>query len=149
MRQFIRHPVDVPVEIGLTGAGAGSASGAATALHTHDISMGGLALRSSFAVPVGSDVQIRIGYVQPPFSARARVAWCSRRGDHGFDVGVTFLDAEDAFRARMVEQVCHIEDYRMSMRRTHGRDLTSEEAAEEWIAAHAADFPTFGPYPVH
>ena len=35
MRQFIRHPVDVPVDIGTRG------SRAASALHTHDISLGG------------------------------------------------------------------------------------------------------------
>ena len=141
MRQFIRHPVDVPVEI------RAGASGTARAFHTHDISLGGLALQSSFAVDVGSIVDIRIGCVQPPFAAHARVAWCRTRDDEGFELGVTFLDAQDAFLARMVEQVCHIEEYRRSVQRTERRELSSEEAALEWIDKHAARFPDIGAHP--
>jgi hypothetical protein len=135
MRQFIRHPVDVPVEVRARG------SGTATALHTHDIGLGGLAIQSESEVSVGSIVDIRIACVQPPFSAHARVAWCHPRNGQGFDIGVTFLDAEDAFLARMVEQVCHIEEYRKSVQRTERRVLSSEEAALEWIDKHAARFP--------
>jgi hypothetical protein len=138
MRQFIRHPVDVPVEIRARG------SGAATALHTHDISLGGLALQSESAVAVGSIVDICITCVQPPFAAHARVAWCHARDGQGFDIGVTFLEAEDAFLARMVEQVCHIEEYRKSVQRIERRTLSSEEAALEWIEKHAARFPDIG-----
>ena len=143
MRQFIRHPVDVPVEIG-TGA-----SDPPSAVHTHDISAGGLALRSSLAVAPGAAVEIRIAYVQPAFEAHARVAWCHPHEDDGFELGVTFLNAEDAFLARMVEQICHIEDYRRSVHRLQGRQLSSEQAAFEWIEAHAAEFPDIGPNRVH
>jgi hypothetical protein len=45
----------------------------------------------------------------------------------------------------MVEQVCHIEDYRRSVLRTERRELSLDEAAAEWIAKHAADFPQIGP----
>ena len=138
MRQFIRHPLDVPVEIGI------AASGPDSAVHTHDISVGGLALRSNVAVAPGADVDIRIACVRPAFEAHARVAWCHPHDKDGFEVGVTFLDAEDAFLARMVEQICHIEDYRQSIYRLEGRQLSSEEAAAEWIAEYAAQFPEIG-----
>jgi hypothetical protein len=62
----------------------------------------------------------------------------------GYELGVTFLDAEDAFRARMVEQLCHIEDYRRSVMRTQGRELSLDEAATEWIEKFAEDFPEIG-----
>jgi hypothetical protein len=143
MRQFIRHPVDVPVEIGA------AASGLPSAVHTHDISVGGLALRSRVAVAPGTDVEIRIAYVQPAFEAHARVAWCHPHEEEGFELGVTFLDAQDAFLARMVEQVCHIEDYRQSVGRLEGRHLCAEEAAAEWIAQYAAQFPEIGSSRMH
>ncbi len=142
MRQFIRHPVDVPVEIGT------NESGPLSSLHTHDISLGGVALLSTFAVDAGAHVTIRIPYVQPAFEADARVAWCHQH-EAGYELGVTFLDAEDAFLARMVEQVCHIEDYRKSVRRLEARELSSEEAAQEWITKHAAQFPDIGPNRMH
>jgi PilZ domain-containing protein len=142
MRQFIRHPVDVPVEIGT------DESGPLSSLHTHDISLGGVALLSSFAVPAGACVKIRIACVQPAFEAHARVAWCHRH-EEGYELGVAFLDAEDAFLARMVEQICHIEDYRKTVRQLEARELSSEEAAHEWISKHAAQFPDIGPRHVH
>jgi len=142
MRQFIRHPVDVPIEIGT------DPSDPPHPAHTHDISVGGLAFRSDTAVAPGLHVEIRIPYVQPAFQAHARVAWCHPH-EEGFELGVTFLDAEDAFLARMVEQVCHIEDYRKSEHRRTGRELSSEEAAVEWIASYAAQFPEIGPDRVH
>ena len=136
MRQFIRHPVDVPIEVSTDGGEALSE------FHTHDISVGGLAFRTTFAVKPGANIAVRIPYVQPVFEARARVVWC-RQHDHtdGFELGVSFLDAEDAFLARMVEQVCYIEDYRKNVHRLEGRELSSEEAAVEWIDKYAGRFP--------
>ena len=136
MRQFIRHPVDVPIEIRTGHLVSG------TEFHTHDISLGGLAVHSAERVEPGSLIEVRIPYVQPAFEARARVAWCRpRRGGVGHEVGVSFLDAADVFLARMVEQVCYIEDYRKSVAREQGRELSSEEAAGEWIEKFASKFP--------
>ncbi|MCZ7563309.1 MAG: hypothetical protein M5U08_05410 [Burkholderiales bacterium] len=45
----------------------------------------------------------------------------------------------------MVEQVCHIEEYRRAVARDEGRTLSTEEAAAEWIAEYAARFPDPGP----
>ena len=136
MRQFIRHPLDVPIEI-RTDLG-----GSAAAFHTQDISLGGLAVHSEVPVETGMLIEVRIAHVEPAFEARARVAWCRpRRGGAGYEVGVSFLDAEDVFRARMVAQVCYIEDYRRSVARAEGRELSSEEAAGEWIARYGHKFP--------
>ena len=135
MRQFIRHPVDVPIEVRTDDAGPMSA------FHTHDISAGGLAFLSGFAVDPGARIGIRIPYVQPAFEARARVVWCHPYPGEGYELGVSFLDAQDAFHARMVEQICHIEDYRRGVLRTEGRELSAEEAAMEWISKHAEAFP--------
>jgi hypothetical protein len=41
----------------------------------------------------------------------------------------------------MVEQVCHVESYRRAVEQREGRQLTAEEAAEEWISRHASSFP--------
>ncbi|HET9646124.1 MAG TPA: PilZ domain-containing protein [Burkholderiaceae bacterium] len=143
MRKFIRHPIDVPVEMSHRDFGC------ASALHTRDVSLGGLALLTSELVPVGASVTIRIPQVDPPFEAHARVAWCRTHKDAGYEIGVTFLNAQDAFVARMVEQVCHIDDYRKSVSRLEGRELDSEQAAAEWIAKYAADFPDIGSQGLH
>jgi hypothetical protein len=136
MRQFIRHPIDVPIEIRTHHHRHGAE------LHTHDISLGGLAVQSDVAVEPGALIEVCIAYVQPAFEAPARVAWCHPRAEGGgHEVGLSFLHVQDAFLARMVEQICYIEDYRRSIAREEGRQLSAEEAASEWIAKFAARFP--------
>jgi len=138
MRQFIRHPTEIPIQIRRDKR----RSPASPPLR--NVSLGGLAFRSQADLPRGSIVILRIPHVRPQFSARARVVWCSAVNG-AFEVGVEFLDVESAYRGRMVEQVCHIEQYRRDARKREGRELTSEEAAAEWIAKYASGFPDPGP----
>ena len=72
------------------------------------------------------------------------MVWTSPERDR-FCIGVNFLDASDAFRARMVEQVCSIERYRQEVEEREGRVLTAPEAAAEWIARYAGRFPEAKP----
>ena len=57
-------------------------------------------------------------------------------------MGVSFVDPDDAFRTRMVEQICHIEHYKKEILEKEGRELTGEEAALEWIKRYAGRFPS-------
>lgn len=134
MRAYIRHPADVPIEFSQVSEQDGELSQA------QDISLGGLSFSSSQRLRVGSLVKIRIPVVNPPFEAEARVIWCLSRPDR-YEAGIEFTSSQDAFTARMVEQICHIEHYRMWVKEVEGRDLDSEHAATEWIAKYAQDFP--------
>ncbi len=137
MRQFIRHPADIPIELTpVDDAGV-------LPPRLVNVGCGGLALRSRLAYRPARVVIVRVPWVQPPFSATARVVWC-RACEDGYELGLAFTDADDAFRARMVEQVCHIEHYRRQQFETEGRMLTAEEAAREWIEGNAARFPDAG-----
>ena len=107
------------------------------------MSLGGLAFQSDCELEPGIVVEVRFTFVRPMFETKARV-WCSA-GEGGFELGVEFLDPEDAFRARMVEQVCYIENYKKVVYQTEGRLLTTEEAAMEWIGKYASQFPGSGP----
>lgn len=134
-RQFIRHPVTMPIE-----ASRSTPHGPVPAMHAYSIGIGGLAFRCSQSLAPGTLVHIRIPHVRPEFQTDARVVWCLD-SEGGAELGVEFLNADDAFRARMVEQVCHIERYRQDVHDTQGRILTPEEAAAEWIDRFAATFP--------
>ncbi|MDG1945342.1 MAG: hypothetical protein P8J17_13880 [Halioglobus sp.] len=50
------------------------------------------------------------------------------------------LSGQDAFRMRMEEQCRQILHYRQVMRRESGRNVSSDEAALEWIERFAATF---------
>jgi hypothetical protein len=132
-RSFIRHTVDVPLEVRvLPGAPA-------RAKQALNVSEGGLAFTATNCLPINSIIELRIPTVDPPFEAQARVAWC--RAENGkYLVGVQFLDKNDAFQSRMVQQVCAIENYRKEQME-QGRVLDSQQAASEWITKFAGRFP--------
>lgn len=136
MRSYIRHPLDMPIEIQASNPQPSGPD-------LRDIGHGGLSFRYSRPVPVGATIRIRIAVTNPVFEAVCRVAWCEEEGD-SYRVGVEFLDQADRYRARMVEQVCQIEEYRRDMQAKHGRVLTAQEAAFEWISKFAKSFPRFG-----
>jgi hypothetical protein len=135
MRQFIRHPSDVPIEIQ-------SAPGNDYVRRcTKNVSFGGLAFSSDAAIEPETIIALRFPYLKPAFEVpAARVAWCQNDGNQ-YAVGVQFLNCEEAFRVRMIEQVCHIESYRRDVAQREGRELSSEEAALEWISRFASSFP--------
>ena len=133
-RTFIRHTAGVPLEVTCVPGSP------ASTLQSVNVSTGGLSFVSDEHHALGAIIQVRIPTVDPPFDARARVVWIKPEGD-GFCVGVEFLDANDAFRSRMVEQVCAIEQYRGEVLENEGRELTPQEAAAEWIGRFAGRFP--------
>jgi len=135
MRRYIRHPSDIPIEFNVEG---GDEEHLKDSLN--DVSFGGLSFNSRQNIPLGSQVFITISFVDPPFQSFAKVKWCAKQGD-GFVVGVSFNDPEDAYRARMIEQICYIEHYKREVLERDGRNLTGEEAASEWITLYADKFP--------
>ena len=68
------------------------------------------------------------------------MVWCLERHDH-FEVGIEFVDEEDAYRARLIEQICYIKKYQKDILEEEGRDLSDEAAAEEWTRIFAKNFP--------
>lgn len=137
MRSFISHPTDIPIEVLRDTETASNSS-------LRDISRGGLCFYQDQALAVGSLIRVRIASVSPAFEARMRVIWCQADGD-GWQVGLAFLTPDDMYRARMVEQICHIEHYRKELSLKHGRALSGHEAALEWIEKYANKFPDIGP----
>ena len=135
MRQFMRHASNAPIEVRRAGDSAqfdGSGK---------NVGFGGLAFLTEAAIAPDTTVALRIRCVRPVFEvSAARVAWCKKEGGQ-FAVGVQFPDSDVAFRVRMVEQICHIENYRRDVEIQEGRKLTTEEAAKEWIQRYGSSFP--------
>ena len=135
MRSFIRHPSDIPIEYQTD-----SDSGTMSHERLNNVSTGGLSFSSVQEIPPGTRMRIRISAVEPGFEAPAQVIWCRPEAD-GFAIGVAFIETDDLFRVRMVEQLCHIEQYKADILATEGRELDGEEAAREWISKFAHGFP--------
>lgn len=138
MRRYIRHPAGVPLQFSVENSEEQSDAHNAFALR--DVSQGGLCFNADHPVKLGSSIIIEIPIQSPPFRAQGTVAWCRPEGER-YAIGVQFNDYSTRFSVRMVEQVCHIEDYRADVKKAEGRQLTSEEAAREWIDRFAGQFP--------
>jgi len=132
LRQFIRHPSDIPITI--------EHSHGNIARQLTDIGYGGLSFSSDQALDVGSTIHIRIDVVEPVCEVEARVVWIRPKGKI-YEAGVSFKGEDEAYKIRMVEQICHIEHYRQMVQMLQGRELSSREAAMEWIVRYAHCFP--------
>ncbi|MNQ46615.1 PilZ domain protein [compost metagenome] len=133
MRQFLRHPTEMPVELV-------PRKGRPLPLQRlHDISLGGVACNSVRAFRRGTAIELCVPLLGEQARLTGTVAWC-RKEPEDYMIGVVFTDEENMFRARMVEQVCLIEQYRKQREEAIGHALVPEAVAQEWIALHAADF---------
>ncbi|PAU65262.1 pilus assembly protein PilZ [Pseudomonas sp. PIC25] len=133
MRRFLRHPSEMPVELVL---------GEQTLLPSqrlHNISLGGVACNSSCGFPPGTPIELRIPLLGDDAHYAGVVAWC-RKQEADYLIGIAFVDEDNLFRARMVEQICHIEQYRRQREQETGEAIPVEACAQEWISRHAADF---------
>lgn len=135
MRRFIRHPSNIPINVDVIDSDPVSKK-----FEMVNVGKGGLCFNSVSALTRGKKVHISIPVELSPFEVIGHVAWCHQNNGK-YIVGVSFDTEAAEYSVRMVEQVCHIEQYRLEQKDAKGRDLSSEEAAAEWIEKYAADFP--------
>ena len=105
-----------------------------------NVSLGGLAFTSFKPLEILQRVRVCIPVLQQENFLVGNVVWCEK-SDVGYEIGIEFDSSRDAFRLRMIEQICHIEHYRNEISRVEGRKLSAQEAASEWISKFADDFP--------
>jgi Tfp pilus assembly protein PilZ len=134
MRNYIRHPSDIPIEIKAENAPSGEID------KLNNISHGGLSFYTENSVNVGIIIRLKIPLIDPSFEVYAKVSWCIPH-NHNYNIGVEFIDINDAYKTRMVEQICHIEKYKKDILEKEGRKLSGQEAAHEWIVKYADEFP--------
>lgn len=135
MRKYIRHPSDIPIEVH-----SRKGNGSKSTDNLVNVSLGGLSFHSAEKQELGKLINITISLVEPPFETTGQVMWC-KPSEGEFEIGVKLLDVNDAYRTRMVEQVCHIEHYKRRVFTEEGRVLSGQEAAMEWIQKYAKTFP--------
>jgi hypothetical protein len=137
IRKFIRHPADVPLQVTLDWEEENDDSIDQTITN---VGLGGLAFVSQKPLEVLQRVRICIPLLQQDNYLVGNVVWCEKSGK-SYEIGIEFEKTRDAFRIRMIEQICHIEHYRKEVERLEGRELSAQEAAGEWISKYAGDFP--------
>lgn len=133
---FIEHPCDQPFSLRrIRSAGKNFKS------HNFHV-YGGISLITLQAYKPGTMIEIKTRIHGEAASFRGRILWIKEyKGKTS--LGVVFEDTEQAYRARMIEQLCHIEHYRRKQC-SAGRRLAIHDAAQEWIERHSPSFPQIG-----
>lgn len=134
MREYIRHPSTIPLEVKIADFPGHREE------YLNNVSVGGLSFRSQDRLDTGARITIRIPLLGELVQVGGQVVWC-HQVRNAYEVGAAFLNVEEAFRTRMVEQICHIEEYRTQVWEQEHRQLSSEQAAAEWIKKYAGTFP--------
>jgi len=132
MRQFIRHPISIPIQVHPLDHPTAN-------IEVQNLSAGGLCFVTDTPLAVGSLVEFVIPNLEPDYHGDGLVVWRKEQAENLFAVGMCFITDDEYYRTRMVEQVCRIEAYRRELAE-QGRQLTPEAAAEEWIERFAAKF---------
>ena len=105
-----------------------------------NVSLGGLSFQSPQALDTNQRVRVSVPVLKGDNSLVGTVVWCEA-SKNGFEIGLQFESSKEIFRLRMIEQICHIEHYRKEVMLTEGRELSTNQAAKEWISRYAGDFP--------
>lgn len=132
MRTYIRHPTSIPIQV-CSGGDDGSR------VRVRNLSAGGLCFMTDKPVKVGTVIEFEIPVTKPDYHGKGVIVWRREQSHENYEVGIRFTSDNEYFRARMVEQVCQIEDYRQRLA-LKGRQLSSEQAALEWIERYSGNF---------
>jgi hypothetical protein len=133
---FILHPTSFPIDIKrlwFTGWGPDE---------TGDPGNIGVIFESEKYFRPGSMLEISIPLRKDHEKFRGKVVLVKNFGNR-FDIGLWFCCRADASRARIVEQICHIETYIQGKKYRDGPYcLNRDKMAEEWIINNASQVPT-------
>jgi PilZ domain len=132
MRTYIRHPTSIPIQVCPSDQDESHAQ-------VRNLSAGGLSFMTDKPVKVGAMIEFEIAVTKPDYHGRGVIVWRREQSPEHYEVGIRFTSDNEYFHARMVEQVCQIEDYRQRLA-LKGRELSSEQAAIEWIEKYSGDF---------
>ncbi|MCW8962689.1 MAG: PilZ domain-containing protein [Gammaproteobacteria bacterium] len=138
MRQYIRHPTNIPIEYSILDVTIEDKP------HVRNISRSGLCFTTSTRIEPDKIIHIKILLEGYDFEVEGIVMWCRDSEDHPnerYEVGVKFCTPRAELSVRMIEKLCHIEEYRQQVATREGRMLTSHQAALEWLEKFSDNFP--------
>ncbi len=132
---FMRHPDNFPIQFKrdwMASFRSGAQSPEQTSL--------GLCFESAKYLKPGTVLELSIPLRGETQKFRAHVVLVLQNKHKAYEIGCLMHSQEEAYRARIVEQICHIESYLQN--RHLSRTASNENnAAQEWIENNASAFP--------
>ena len=137
IHKHIRHLTGVAIEV----------SSGQVPVDVHDcedatitnVSLGGLSFTANDRLDISNPIEARFPVLREERVLGAWVVRCEKT-PRGYEVGLEFDDPEEIDRLKVVEHICHIENYRKEIESREGRKINSEQASLEWVSRFASNF---------
>lgn len=134
-RRFIRHPVCYPLKFRVKSERYSEESS------TLNISEGGLLFLSKRPVKKGALLILDMPFRDKIFKVEARVMHVETEKEGLlFSIGVAFHRISDAIKVKLLEQIYLIDEYCHLRSIQLGREVSLQEASEEWIRHYSKRF---------
>jgi hypothetical protein len=136
-RRFIRHPLSYPLKTRIIRHIDGDIllNG-----ESENIGGGGLLFRSSEAVAEDTEVEINLTVENRQFELDGIVVRCDAAGNSDYNIAVSFRRPDEALKARMMEQVVRIEEFKRRLERRCAKPLDFSWVAKQWIKRYSGLF---------
>ena len=139
-RHFIRHPLSLPLVYKIIKSRKDQDLPGLRS-KTLDVSMGGLLFPSKNPVKLNSLIEIEMPFENKVFNFKARVVRCINNAETKlYDIAVSFFRLREAFKAKMIEQIYLISEYRDLLSLQAGKEISLEEASRKWIKRYSKRF---------
>ena len=131
-QRFVAHTLFKPYGIKLTPISSALPAASSPSLQT------GIYCHWQHPFVEGQNLRLFVPNLTREAAADTQVIAC-QMNELGYQLMLAFIDEEQVFRFRMVEQLCHIHQYHQLLQH-RGRRLSLNEAAGEWIDRFAGSF---------
>lgn len=133
-----RHIIELPIKYRILNNGDEHKA------ETRNFSDSGLLFLTTEYFEQGTLLALTLQAKDKVFTVKGRVVYSIREIDGGiFRTGVQFLHPESLFLVKMAEQLHQIDQYRKTLSKKEGHQVSEEEAAERWIHDHSKEFSEF------
>jgi c-di-GMP-binding flagellar brake protein YcgR len=139
-RHFIRHPLSLPLAYKILKPRLSSARQEQLS-KTINLSMGGLLFAAKHPVKTDSIIAIRMPFEDKVFNIKAKVVRCVNNPETRlYDIAASFFRTNEAFKAKMIEQIYLIAEYRDLLNLQLGKEVSLEEASRRWVRKYSKLF---------
>ena len=138
-RRFIRHPMCFPLTYKIIDRDSPYKTESRST--TINIGVGGLLFSAKNPAAIDSKIVIKMPFKEKVFNIKAKVVHCEKSPEpHLYTVGVCFYGFTDALKAKLIEQLYLISEFRDLEMMRLGREVSFEEASRAWIKRYSRHF---------
>lgn len=137
IRKHVRHVTGIPIQVKLDYATTDFEDGNEDTIT--NVSLGGLSFIADDRLEIAETIQVRFPVLYLDTTLSGKVIWCQKTRK-GYEVGLEFDDKDEMERLKMIDQITDIEQYRRRKETIEGRQISSEQAAREWVTKYAGSF---------